>query len=85
MASSESVKGLLKGQTLKETKLTLLDKVLCQWFTAVHSKRNPMNGPVIIENAKSCYDCAKITDMFTFSEGSNKKLPVRTYVSIGTV
>jgi hypothetical protein len=44
----------------------------------MHSEGNPMNGPTIIEKTKSFYDEMKITDMCTFSEGSNKKLPVRT-------
>jgi hypothetical protein len=38
MASSKSVKGLLNGQMLKETKLELFNKPLGKWFTAVHSE-----------------------------------------------
>lgn len=38
-----------------------------------------------MEKAKSCYDAIKITDKYTFSECSNQKLLVRTWVIIGTV
>jgi hypothetical protein len=38
-----------------------------------------------MEKAKSFYAAVKITDKYTFSEGSNQKLPVRTWVIIGTV
>jgi hypothetical protein len=43
----------------------------------MHSVGKPVTGPVI-EKAKSFYDEMKIADKFTFSEGSNKKLYVRT-------
>ena len=61
MVLSESVKGLIKQQTLKEPEFAQLDKVLCKWFTAVHSEANPMTGPMIIEKAKFFNDCVKIT------------------------
>jgi hypothetical protein len=70
---------------LKELKLAQLDIVLCKWFTAMHSEGKPMTGPMIIEKAKSFYSEIKITDKCTFAESSNKKLLVRTQVSIGTV
>ena len=38
VASSESVKGLLKQQALKQPKLARLGKVLYKWLTAVHFK-----------------------------------------------
>jgi hypothetical protein len=38
-----------------------------------------MTEPMIIEKAKSFYDEMKITDKCTFSDISNKILPVRTY------
>jgi hypothetical protein len=72
------VKNLLSELTLKNPKVAQLDKVLCKWFTAMHSEGNLVNGPRIIEKAKSFYEEMNITDMCTFSEGSNKKLPVRT-------
>jgi len=37
-----------------------------------------MTGPVINENAKYFHEDVKITDKCTFSEGSNKILPIRT-------
>ena len=61
---------------MKEPKLAHLGKVLYKWFTAIHSKRKPVTEPMI---EKAFYDKMKITDKFTFSEGSNKRLPVRTY------
>ena len=53
MASSESVKGLLKLQTLQQPHLVELDRQLCKWFIAMHSEGKPMTGPMIIEKAKS--------------------------------
>jgi hypothetical protein len=41
-------------------------------------KENSLIGTVVIENPKSFFDEMKITNKWTFSEGSNKKLPVRT-------
>jgi hypothetical protein len=78
MASSGSVKDLFKQQTLKEPTLVQLDKVLYKWFTAMCSEGKPVTGPKVTEKAKSFYDEIKITERYTFCEGSNKRLPVRT-------
>ena len=43
-----------------------------------HSEGQPVTRPMIIDDAKSFYDKMKRSDKCTFSEGSNKKLPVRT-------
>ena len=43
------------------------DKVLCQWFVAIHSEEKPVTGPMTIEKAKSFYDKMKISDECTFS------------------
>jgi len=51
VALSESVKSLIKQQILKEPEFAQLDRVLCKWFTAVHSEGNPMTGPMMAENA----------------------------------
>jgi hypothetical protein len=48
-------------------------------------KGKPMTGPIIIEKAKSFSEEVKITDKYTSSDGCNKRLLLRTYVSIGTV
>jgi hypothetical protein len=61
VALSESVKSHIKQQTLKEPEFAQLDKVLCKWFTAVHSEGSPMTGPMIVEKAKFFNDCVKIT------------------------
>jgi hypothetical protein len=45
----------------------------------------PVTGPLMIQKAKSFHNKMKITDKCTFSDGSNKKLLVRTQVSGGTV
>jgi len=37
-----------------------------------------------MEEVKYFYDAMKITDKYTFSGGSNQKLPVRTWVITGT-
>lgn len=50
-----------------QPKLAQLDKVLCQWFTAIHSEEKPVTGPVIIEKANSFYDQIKITEKCMFS------------------
>jgi hypothetical protein len=48
--------------TLKQPEMAWLDKVLCKWwFTTVHSKGNPMTGPMIVEKAKSFDNEMKIT------------------------
>jgi len=51
MASSESMKGLFKQQTLKQLKLAQLGKVLYKWFTAMHYKEKPVTAPMLIEKA----------------------------------
>jgi hypothetical protein len=51
MASSGSVRGLFKRETLKQPKLLQLDKVLYKWFTATRSEEEPMTGPLIIKKA----------------------------------
>jgi hypothetical protein len=51
----------------------------------MHSEGKPMTGPMITEKVKSFYDEIKISNKCTFSEGSNKKLPLRTYISTDTV
>jgi hypothetical protein len=43
-----------------------------------HSEGQPVTRPMIIDDAKSFYDEMKISDKCAFSEGSNKKLAVRT-------
>jgi hypothetical protein len=48
-----------------------VDKVLCKWFTAMHSKRKPVTGLQTAEKAKCVRD--EITDMCSFSDGGNKK------------
>lgn len=48
------------------------------------SKGRLMIGPVIIEKTTSFYDKMRVTDKYTFCGGSNKKFPVRTFVSVGT-
>jgi len=40
MTSGESVKDILKGQTLNEPKLLQLDRGFYKWFTAMDSKGN---------------------------------------------
>jgi hypothetical protein len=76
MASSKSVKGLFKQQTLKQPKLVQMNKVVHKWFTAMCSKGKPMSGTVIIEKGESFYDETKITDKCTFSEGWLQKLDI---------
>jgi hypothetical protein len=72
------VKDLSKQQTLKEPKLAQLDKVLYKWFTATCSKGKPMTGLTIMEKANTFYNEMKICDKCTYSDGGNKKLPIRT-------
>jgi hypothetical protein len=84
MASSESVKNPYKQQTPTEPKFAQVDKVLYKWFTVMHSKGKPITLPVTIEY-DPFNDETKITDKCTCSEGSNKKLPVGTEVSISAI
>jgi len=53
--SSESVKGLCKQQTLKESKLAQLDNMLYTWFTVVWSEGKSVPGPLITDKAESFY------------------------------
>ena len=68
MATGGSVTGLFKQQTLKQPTLANLDKVLCKWFTAMHSEGQPMIWPMITEKANTFYDEIQITDKCTFSK-----------------
>ena len=56
-----------------------------KWFTAMHSEGKLVTGSTITEKSNSFYDEIKITGKFIFSEGCNKKSPVRTQVTTGTV
>jgi len=62
---------------LKEPKLAQLDKEFYYRCTVVHSKGKLVTAPMTIE-AESFYDEIKKSDKCKFSEGSHKKLPVRT-------
>lgn len=73
------MKDLFNQHTLKVPKLVQVDKMLYKWFTVVHSKGKHITKLKIIEGAHSFYDVMKVTDQSTFSDGSNSKLPVRTY------
>jgi hypothetical protein len=56
------------------------DKVLCKWFTALHSNRKPVTGLSKTEKAKPVCNEMKITEKCTFSDGwlcSKKKSPLR--------
>lgn len=55
-----------------------------KWFTTMRSEGKPVPGPMTTDKAKSFYGM-KITDKCTLSADGNKKLLVRTQVSIGTV
>jgi len=46
------VKDPLNSQTLEQTKLAQLDKVLLKWFTAMHFEEKPVTGLMIIQKAK---------------------------------
>jgi hypothetical protein len=50
----------------------------------MYSEGKLVSGPMIIEKANYFYDEIKITGNCIFSEGCNKKLCVRTYVTTGT-
>ena len=62
-----------------------IEKVLCKWLLEIHPDKKGVSGAMIIEKAKSFYNEIKITDKCTFSEGSNKKLPVKAWVRIGSL
>jgi hypothetical protein len=74
VASCGSFKERFKQQALKHSKLVQLEKMSCKWFTAVCSEGKIMTGHMIIERAKYFYGKMKITDKYTFSRGSNKKI-----------
>jgi V8-like Glu-specific endopeptidase len=78
MALSESVNDFFKQQTLKQLKSAQSDTVFYKWLTAMCSKGKPVTRHMMIEKAKSFYDEMSKTEKWTFSEGSTKKLPVRT-------
>lgn len=71
--------------TLEQRILALLDTVLRSVVYGNVLRRKTHDGPIITAKAMCLYDVIRISDKHTFSEGSNKKLSVRTYVSIGTV
>jgi hypothetical protein len=47
MASSESIKGLIKQQTSKQPKLVQLDKMSYKWLTEMHPDGKFVTGPTI--------------------------------------
>ena len=51
MASSESMKGLFKQHTLKQTKLVQLEKVPYKWFMEMHYKGKLVTRPTLIDKA----------------------------------
>jgi len=61
VASSESVKGIFKGQTMKQP----VFRQLAQWFTGMCSEGKPMTGHRVFERAKCWYVEMKITDRLT--------------------
>jgi hypothetical protein len=62
-----------KPEKTNEEKIYILHCVLCKWFTAQHSKGNPLTGPVIYGKGMSSYDGMK-TEKCTLSEGWLHKL-----------
>ncbi|KAG8563859.1 hypothetical protein GDO81_016221 [Engystomops pustulosus] len=69
VASSETMRGLMKRQTLKQPKLAHLDKVVYQWFSEMRSQGINVTGPMIIEKAKAFYAEMEITEKCIFSDG----------------
>ncbi|KAM4018545.1 large ribosomal subunit protein uL23m isoform 1-T1 [Anomaloglossus baeobatrachus] len=69
VASSETMRGLMKRQTLKQPKLAQLDKVVYSWFTEMRSQGIIVTGPMIIEKAKAFYAEMEITEKCIFSDG----------------
>ena len=49
--------------------------MLHKWFTAMHSKVEPVTGPMVVEKAES-YDGMNITAKHTMSEGWLQKLGI---------
>lgn len=72
MTSNESVKGLLKLQTLKQPRLAHLDMVLYKWLTAIFSESKHMTGVMTTEKKGSLFFCT------TKVQEHNKQLPVST-------
>jgi hypothetical protein len=52
--------------------------MLYKWLRAMCFKGKPVTRHMMIEKAKTFYDEMGKTEKWTFSEGSSKKLPVRT-------
>jgi hypothetical protein len=73
MAPSRKCEGPLKQQTLNNPKLVQLGKVLYKLFTVMHSKAKPVTGPTTAK-AMSFYGEMKITDKYTISECTHKKI-----------
>ncbi|XP_056382835.1 39S ribosomal protein L23, mitochondrial isoform X1 [Hyla sarda] len=69
VASSETMRGLMKRQTLKQPKLAQLDKVVYRWFTDMRSQGITVTGPMIIDKAKAFYAEMEITEKCIFSDG----------------
>ncbi|KAM3919534.1 large ribosomal subunit protein uL23m isoform 1-T1 [Leptodactylus fuscus] len=69
VASSETMRGLMKRQTLKQPKLAQLDKVVYKWFSEMRSQGITVTGPMIIEKAKAFYAEMEITEKCIFSDG----------------
>jgi hypothetical protein len=68
MVASESMKDILKQQTLKGPKLIQFEAgVGCEWLTLMHSEGKPVTEPVLIDRAKSFYGEMKSTDKNIFS------------------
>ncbi|XP_073514846.1 large ribosomal subunit protein uL23m isoform X1 [Phyllobates terribilis] len=69
VASSETMRGLMKRQTLKQPKLAQLDKMVYRWFSEMRSQGITVTGPMIIEKAKAFYAEMEITEKCIFSDG----------------
>jgi hypothetical protein len=63
MVACESMKDILKQQTLKGPRLIQFEQgVVCKWLTLMCLEGKPMTEPMIIEGAKSFYGEMKIAD-----------------------
>ncbi|XP_066439178.1 large ribosomal subunit protein uL23m isoform X1 [Eleutherodactylus coqui] len=69
VASSETMRGLMKRHTLKQPKLAQLDKIVYKWFSEMRSQGISVTGPMIIEKAKAFYAEMEITEKCIFSDG----------------
>jgi hypothetical protein len=58
---------------MKQLKLAQWDKVLYKQITTMHSEGKPPQT-----GRQSVYGEIKVTDKYTFSESSMKKLPIKT-------